>query len=123
VWFIPLTGQLELGRPARAAALKTANSSAKVGQSITAAAEDRTLGNGRQPRSGCIQRQQPPLPGIYPDMMAPIIRQGAGERVMEMARWGVPTPPRYLRPGAIDRGVTRVSDNKNGRRPFILRFL
>src|SRR4029450_9354966 len=56
---------------------------------------------------------QPPLPGIYPDMMAPIIRQEAGERVMQMARWGMPTPPRYLRPGAIDRGVTNVRDTRS----------
>jgi putative SOS response-associated peptidase YedK len=56
---------------------------------------------------------QPPLPGIYPDMMAPIIRQEGGERVMQMARWGMPTPPRYLRPGAIDRGVTNVRDTRS----------
>jgi putative SOS response-associated peptidase YedK len=51
---------------------------------------------------------QPPLPGIYPDNSAPIIRQEGGERVMQMARWGMPTPPRYLKAGAIDRGVTNV---------------
>jgi putative SOS response-associated peptidase YedK len=31
---------------------------------------------------------QPPLPGIYPDNVAPIIRQEGSERVMQMARWG-----------------------------------
>ena len=51
---------------------------------------------------------QPPLPGIYPDTMAPIIRQEAGERVMQMARWGMPTPPQHLA-GKFDRGVTMSS--------------
>jgi putative SOS response-associated peptidase YedK len=27
---------------------------------------------------------------------------------MEMRRWGMPTPPQYLKPGAIDRGVTNI---------------
>jgi putative SOS response-associated peptidase YedK len=36
----------------------------------------------------------PPLPGIFPDMMAPVIRRGQdGERELVMARWGMPTPP------------------------------
>jgi putative SOS response-associated peptidase YedK len=61
----------------------------------------------------------PPLPGIFPDMMAPVIRtdgvssNGADGRVMEMMRWGMPTPPRYLRPGAIDRGVTNVRETRS----------
>jgi putative SOS response-associated peptidase YedK len=50
---------------------------------------------------------QPPLPGIYPDNVAPIIRQERGERVMQMARWGMPTPPRYLKAGARPRGDER----------------
>jgi hypothetical protein len=46
----------------------------------------------------------PPLPGIFPDMMAPVIRtdgassNGADGRVMEMMRWGMPTPPRISGP-------------------------
>jgi putative SOS response-associated peptidase YedK len=46
-------------------------------------------------------------------MMAPIIRQEGGERVMQMARWGMPTPPRYMKAGAIDRGVTNVRDTRS----------
>jgi putative SOS response-associated peptidase YedK len=49
----------------------------------------------------------PPLPGIFPDTTAPVIRQRSGERVMQMMRWGLPTPPMLLR-GTIDPGVTNV---------------
>jgi putative SOS response-associated peptidase YedK len=37
-----------------------------------------------------------PLPAIFPDQMAPIVRSGAdGERELVMARWGMPGPPQY----------------------------
>jgi putative SOS response-associated peptidase YedK len=37
---------------------------------------------------------QPPLPAIFPDQMAPIVRvNDAGERVIEAMRWGFPSPP------------------------------
>jgi putative SOS response-associated peptidase YedK len=50
------------------------------------------------------------LPGIFPDHRAPIIRRAAadGEREIVTGRWGMPTPPGFLKPGAIDRGVTNV---------------
>jgi putative SOS response-associated peptidase YedK len=57
---------------------------------------------------------QPPLPWIFPNKFAPIIRNdpassnGAPGRVMEIRRWGMPTPPQYLKPGTIDRGVTNI---------------
>jgi putative SOS response-associated peptidase YedK len=51
----------------------------------------------------------PPLPGIFPDTMAPVVRQDGNERAMEMMRWGMPTASKYLT-GAIDRGVTNVRD-------------
>ena len=41
----------------------------------------------------------PPLPGIFPDKMAPIVRNGARELVM--ARWGMPSPPQFVT--GIDR--------------------
>lgn len=51
----------------------------------------------------------PPLPGIYPDMMAPIVRIGEdGQRELVKARWGMPTPPSFMKPGQIDRGVTNI---------------
>ncbi len=35
----------------------------------------------------------PPLPGIFPDYMAPIVRNAHdGVRELRMARWGMPCP-------------------------------
>lgn len=50
----------------------------------------------------------PSLPAIFPDQLAPIVRFVAGERELVMARWGMPTPPKFVKPGAIDRGVTNI---------------
>ena len=37
---------------------------------------------------------QPPLPAVFPDQLAPIVRVGRdGARVMETMRWGFPPPP------------------------------
>ena len=38
----------------------------------------------------------PPMPGIYPDYPAPIVRTAAAGHELVMARWGMPTPPRDL---------------------------
>src|SRR4051794_15972603 len=35
----------------------------------------------------------PPLPGIFPDQMAPVVRHGADGRELAMLRWGFPCPP------------------------------
>jgi hypothetical protein len=38
----------------------------------------------------------PLFPGIFPDQMAPIVRNGAdGERELVMTRWGMPGPPQF----------------------------
>jgi putative SOS response-associated peptidase YedK len=38
----------------------------------------------------------PLFPGIFPDQLAPIVRNGAdGERELVMARWGMPGPPQF----------------------------
>ena len=38
----------------------------------------------------------PPLPAIFPDQMAPIVRVTPdGERELVMARWGMPGPPQF----------------------------
>jgi putative SOS response-associated peptidase YedK len=38
----------------------------------------------------------PPLPAIFPNQMAPIVRTRAdGARELVMARWGMPGPPQY----------------------------
>ena len=34
----------------------------------------------------------PPLPGVFPDYFAPIVRNGAEGRELVMARWGMPSP-------------------------------
>jgi putative SOS response-associated peptidase YedK len=36
----------------------------------------------------------PPLPAVYPDTMAPVVRMARdGERELSMMRWGFPPPP------------------------------
>src|SRR5438045_3514410 len=36
----------------------------------------------------------PPMPGVFPDYPAPVVRNDQGEREMVMMRWGMPSPPR-----------------------------
>jgi putative SOS response-associated peptidase YedK len=36
----------------------------------------------------------PPMPGVFPDYPAPVVRNAAGEREIGMMRWGMPPPPR-----------------------------
>ncbi|MCB8823134.1 SOS response-associated peptidase [Microvirga rosea] len=43
----------------------------------------------RQDRTGNL----PPMPGIFPDQMAPVVRNHDGERELAMMRWGFPPPP------------------------------
>jgi putative SOS response-associated peptidase YedK len=50
----------------------------------------RRLFKATRDRAGNI----PPLPAIFPDYMAPVVRRDAdGERAIEMMRWGFPPPP------------------------------
>src|SRR5271154_2327197 len=35
-----------------------------------------------------------PMPGVFPDYPAPVIRNAGAEREMRMMRWGMPPPPR-----------------------------
>lgn len=52
---------------------------------------------------------QPPLPGIFPDYKAPIVRTASdGVRELALARWGMPTPPKFLAGRNSDSGVTNV---------------
>ena len=51
----------------------------------------------------------PPLPGVFPDYSAPIVRNapdGVGE--LSMARWGLPSPVFALKGRNSDPGVTNV---------------
>jgi putative SOS response-associated peptidase YedK len=36
----------------------------------------------------------PPMPGVFPDYLAPVIRESEGGRELTMMRWGMPPPPR-----------------------------
>ena len=35
-----------------------------------------------------------PMPGVFPDYPAPVVRNSGGEREMTMMRLGTPPPPR-----------------------------
>jgi putative SOS response-associated peptidase YedK len=37
----------------------------------------------------------PPLPAIFPDQVAPVVRVNEGERELTMMRWGMPNPPQH----------------------------
>ena len=51
----------------------------------------------------------PPLPGIFPDYGAPIVRNAPdGVRELSMARWGMPSPVFALKGRNSDPGVTNV---------------
>jgi len=46
----------------------------------------------------------PPLPGIFPDSLAPVVfTNAAGERELTMMRWGMPCPPQFG-----TQGVTNI---------------
>jgi len=58
----------------------------------------------------------PPLPGIFPDYMAPVIRVSQdGERELTMMRWGMPCPPQY--------GGQHVTNIRNTKSPHWRRWL
>ena len=52
----------------------------------------------------------PPLPGIFPDRMAPVVRSSADGRELTMMRWGFPCPPSV--PG--NRAVTNIRNTASG---------
>lgn len=63
----------------------------------------------------------PPLPEIYPDQQAPIVRNAEGGALeFVMARWGLPSPPQFHSKSGIDRGVTNV---RNASSPHWRRWL
>jgi putative SOS response-associated peptidase YedK len=43
----------------------------------------------------------PPMPGVFPDYPAPVIRNAGSEREMTLMRWGMPPPPRTGGPQRI----------------------
>jgi putative SOS response-associated peptidase YedK len=50
----------------------------------------------------------PPLPGVFPDYAAPIVRNQPDGRELAMARWGMPSPAFALKGRKTDPGVTNV---------------
>jgi len=63
----------------------------------------------------------PPLPGVFPDYFAPVVRTGSdGVRELTMARWGMPSPAFALVGKKTDPGVTNV---RNAASPHWRRWL
>ncbi|GHA19641.1 DUF159 family protein [Devosia pacifica] len=54
-----------------------------------------------------------PLPGIFPDYAAPVVRNVAGGRELAMARWGMPSPQFVLKGKKTDPGVTNIRNIKS----------
>jgi putative SOS response-associated peptidase YedK len=50
----------------------------------------------------------PPLPGVFPDYSAPIVRNGTEGRELVLARWGMPSPFEVLKGKNRDPGVTNI---------------
>jgi putative SOS response-associated peptidase YedK len=58
----------------------------------------------------------PPLPGIFPDYMAPIVCNAPdGVRELTMARWGMPGPPQF--------GGAPITNIRNTKSPHWRRWL
>ena len=55
----------------------------------------------------------PPLPGVFPDYAAPIVRNQPDGRELAMARWGMPSPAFALKGRKSDPGVTNVRNVKS----------
>ncbi len=54
-----------------------------------------------------------PQMDVFPDYHSPIGRKNAdGERELALARWGMPTPPQFLK-GEVDYGVTNIRNVKS----------
>jgi putative SOS response-associated peptidase YedK len=55
----------------------------------------------------------PSLPGIYPDYLAPIVKNTPDGRELAMARWGMPTPSKFLPASGRDPGETNIRNLKS----------
>ena len=55
----------------------------------------------------------PPLPGIFPDYGAPIVRESGHGRELVLARWGMPSPLFALKGKKTDPGVTNIRNVKS----------
>jgi len=68
----------------------------------------RELAGAMSDRTGNL----PPLPGIFPDYRAPIVRNQPEGRELMMARWGMPSPPSELTRRNSDTGVANIRNVK-----------
>ncbi|MGH6794309.1 MAG: SOS response-associated peptidase [Methylocella sp.] len=50
----------------------------------------------------------PPLPSVFPDYAAPIVKNQPDGRELTMARWGMPSPAFALKGKKSDPGVTNI---------------
>ena len=57
----------------------------------------------------------PPMPDVYPDQLAPVVRVAGSERQLEMMRWGMPGPPQF--------GGAPVTNIRNTSSPHWRRWL
>ena len=58
---------------------------------------------------------------IFPDKLAPVVRNAPNaKREFVNLRWGMPSPPAFLKPGQIDPGVTNI---RNASSPHWRRWL
>ena len=57
----------------------------------------------------------PPLPDVFPDQLAPIVRVAEGDRQLELMRWGMPGPPQF--------GGAPVTNIRNTTSPHWRRWL
>lgn len=55
----------------------------------------------------------PPLPGVFPDYPAPIVRNTGEGRELAFVRWGMPTPFKFLEGKQTDPGVTNVRNTSS----------
>ena len=69
----------------------------------------RELARAMSDRTGNL----PPLPGVFPDYAAPIVRNQPDGRELAMARWGMPSPAFALQGKKSDPGVTNVRNVKS----------
>ena len=56
-----------------------------------------------------------PMPGVFPDMAAPVVREADGGRRLEPMRWGMPGPPQF--------GGAPVTNIRNTKSPHWRRWL
>ena len=55
----------------------------------------------------------PSLPGVFPDQMAPVVRNTPNGRELTMMRWGLPSPASVLKNRKTDPGVTNVRNTQS----------